>query len=67
MNRKQRVTINGIMPSWSEVLSGIPQASVLGPIYILFIIFINDLPVAVTNTTMIFADDTKLSEDLSTA
>ena len=24
MNRKQRVTVNGIMSSWSEVLSGIP-------------------------------------------
>ena len=58
VNRKQRVTVNGIMSSWSEVLSGIPQGSVLGPI--LFVIFINDLPDAVTSTTNIFADYTKL-------
>ena len=58
VNRKQRVTVNGIMSSWSEVLSSIPQGSVLGPI--LLGIFINDLPDAVTSTPKIFADDTKL-------
>ena len=58
VNRKQRVTVNRIMSSWSEVLSVIPYSSVLGPV--LFVIFINDLPDAVTSTTKIFADDTKL-------
>jgi len=58
VNRKQRFTLNGIMSSLSEVLSGIPQGSILGPI--LFVIFINDLLDAVTSTTKIFADDTKL-------
>ena len=56
--RKQRVIVNGGISAWSEVHSGIPQGSVLGPI--LFIIFINDLPDAVTNMVKIFADDTKL-------
>ena len=40
--RKQRVKINGCYSEWAEVISGIPQGTILGPI--LFIIYINDLP-----------------------
>ena len=53
-----RVVVNGKLSSWTDILSGIPQGSVLGPI--LFVIFINDLPDVVISTTNIFADDTKL-------
>ena len=56
--RRQRVVVNGKLSTWADILSGIPQGSVLGPI--LFVIFINDLPDAVISTTKIFADDTKL-------
>ena len=56
--RSQRVSINGNMSNWTGVSSGIPQGSVLGPI--LFVIFINDLPDAVSSVTRIFADDTKM-------
>ena len=58
MERKQRVSVNGILSDWVIVLSGIPQGSVLGPI--LFVIFINDLPDMVKSTAKIFADDTKI-------
>jgi len=40
---KKRVKINGFYSDWADVLNGIPQGTILGPI--LFIIYINDLPV----------------------
>ena len=53
--RRQRVVINGCSSDWSPVLSGVPQGSILGPL--LFILYINDLPSAVSCTLKIFADD----------
>ena len=58
--RSQRVVLNGQASGWGDVLSGVPQGSVLGPT--LFIIFINDIDVAVDITGAMlkkFADDTK--------
>ncbi len=56
--RKQRVVIEDEKSNWTDVKSGVPQGSVLGPL--LFVIYINDLPEAVKSTVKIFADDTKL-------
>jgi ribonucleases P/MRP protein subunit RPP40 len=41
-----------------EVLGGVPQESVLGPLS--FILFVQDLPVWITNSIMMFADDTRV-------
>ena len=58
LDRAMRVQVNGSFSDWFKVLSGVPQGSVLGPL--LFIIYVQDLPLWVTNSIMMFADDTKL-------
>ncbi len=64
-NRRQRVKINDALSDWEEVLSGIPQGSVLGPL--LFIIYINDLVEQCENGANIylFADDAKIYKYVS--
>ena len=56
-NRTQYVSLDGFYSESTNVTSGVPQGSVLGPT--LFIYYINDLPDVVDTLLRIFADDTK--------
>ena len=54
-NRKQYVHANGFNSATMQILSGVPQGSILGPLC--FSLYINDLPLAVEEETILFADD----------
>ena len=55
-NRVQRTKVNGAYSSWKELLNGVPQGSILGPL--LFNIFINDIFWFVDKTKIAnYADD----------
>ena len=55
-NRFQRVVLNDQTSSWEPLLAGVPQGSVLGPLF--FLIYINDLSKNLSSNTKLFADDT---------
>ena len=56
--RKQRVVLNGQHLSWINTEAGVPQGSILGPLF--FLIYINDLSDGLTSNPKLFADDTSL-------
>ena len=56
--RKQFVSLDGILSDMLKISIGVPQGSILGPI--LFLLYINDLPECSTLLALLFADDTTL-------
>ena len=56
--RFQRVVVDGEVPSFVKVTSGVPQGTVLGPL--IFLLFINDIHENLDSTLRLFADDALL-------
>ncbi|KAL5251988.1 hypothetical protein ACHWQZ_G014955 [Mnemiopsis leidyi] len=63
-DRTQQVVVEGHKSIAALIISGVPQGTVLGPI--LFLIFINDITLCVTNSVVrCFADDTRIMRAIS--
>ena len=55
VGRQQSVNIQGASSKPVDVMSGVPQGTVLGPL--LFLMYINDLPDGLASKVCLFADD----------
>ena len=54
-NRQQKVTLDGASSRSLQIISGVPQGSVLGSL--LFLFYINDLPTEISSTIWLYAND----------
>ena len=62
-NRSQTVVVNSHKSSPAQVISGVPQGTVLGPL--LFLVYINDIKTYIDKASLTsFADDTRLSNGI---
>ena len=53
--RHQRTKVNNNFSSWSEVIAGVPQGSILEPL--LFLLYVRDMPQATKRELLLYADD----------
>ena len=54
-DRQQEVVLESVHSKATDVTSGVPQGTVLGPV--LFLVYINDMPEKISATSRLFADD----------
>jgi len=64
VGRKQKVVLNNNESELSEVVNGVLQGSVLGPI--LFNIYVSDMPLTVNSPIVLFADNVKMFRTIVT-
>ena len=57
-NRNFKVYVNKTLSNKGEVTCGVPQGSILGPL--LFLLYINDMPQALSCNLLLYADDSCL-------
>ena len=57
-DQNQRTVLNGQCSNWGDILAGVPQGSILGPLF--FLVYINDLTADLKCNVKLFADDTSL-------
>ena len=63
-DREQTVVINGKSSTPAKVISGVPQGTVLGPIF--FIIYLNDINSCIQHSVVSsFADDTRIKRTIN--
>ena len=61
VGRQHRVAVNGALSTLRDILSGVPQGSVLGPL--LFLILISDIDKNVVHSSLrSFADDSRMTK-----
>ena len=62
-DREQRVLVDGQSSDWEKVTSGVPQGSILGPLF--FLMYVNDINVELNSSVRYFADDCAIFREVT--
>ena len=62
-NRRQKVVVSGVTSESTELISGVAQGTVLGPI--LFLIYVSDIGENITSSIKEYVDDTKVKKPVN--